>query len=97
MVFIASATEEFLFHACLLCFTLNVVFIFCMLISSAIEEFLFHACLVSFWRSGMLFVFLHVWLVIVVFGWCWSFVAYGCFLGCELPYRELERRIGAIS
>ena len=68
MVFIASATEEFLFHACLLCFTLNVVFIFCMLISSAIEEFLFHACLVSFWRSGMLFVFLHVWLVMVVFG-----------------------------
>ena len=84
VVFIASVAEEFLFHACLLCFTSNVVFvvfIFCMLISSAIEEFLFHACLVSFWRSGMLFVFLHVWLVMVVFGWCWSFVAYGCFLG----------------
>ena len=27
------------------------------------------------------------------FGYCLSL----CFLACELPYRELERRIGAIS
>ena len=35
---------------------------------------------VSFWKPGMLFDFLHVGLVMVVFGWCWSFVAYGCLL-----------------
>ena len=29
----------------------------------------------------------------LVFGYCLSL----CFLACELPYRELERRIGAIS
>ena len=36
----------------------------------------------------MLFDFLHVWLVMVVFGWYWSFVAYGCllasFISCML-------------
>ena len=59
VVLISSAAEEFFFHACLLCFTTNVV---------------------SFWKHGMLFDFLHLWLVMVVFGWCWSFGAYGCLL-----------------
>ena len=52
VVLISSAAEEFFFHACLLCFTTNVV---------------------SFWKHGMLFDFLHLWLVMVVFGWCWNF------------------------
>ena len=51
-----------------------------MLISSVAEEFLFCAWLVSFCRSGMLFDLLHVWLVMVFFGMCWSFVAYGYLL-----------------
>ena len=76
----------FLFHACLLCFVSNVVyvvFIICLLISSPAEELWFHACLVcftanvvSFWKPQMLFHFgnLECCLISCMFGWLWLFL-----------------------
>ena len=56
---------------------------FFLLISSAAEEFLFHTWLlwfttnvVSFWKPGILFDFLHVWLLMDAFWWCCSFVVH---------------------